>query len=115
MHPLIKAFEKKQIEELETNFKPTQFRAGDTLRVVVSIEERGKKWVQTSEGVCIKKTNKGISSNFVIRRLSQGGSVEMRFPLWTNFEVLRRGKVRRANLGYLRHCSRKQGRIEDLR
>jgi large subunit ribosomal protein L19 len=115
MNPLLRAFEAKQIHELEKSFQPKKFRAGDTLRVTVVIEENGKKWTQTSEGVCIQKVNRGIASSFVIRRLSQGGAVEMRFPLWTNYEVLRRGKVRRANLGYLRHCSRKAGRIEDLR
>lgn len=117
MHPLVRAFEKKQMEALSQEINHKQFRAGDTLKVTVQIEEKGKKWTQTSEGVCISKVNKGIASNFIIRRLDSNGAVKMRFPLWLtgiNVEVLKRGKVRRAKLYYLENCSRKAGRIKEL-
>lgn len=115
MHPLVKAFEEKQIAKMNEKVVPAKFRAGDTVKVVVQVEEKGKKWTQTCEGICIRKVNKGIASTFVVRRIAYSAAVEMRFPIWTHTEVLRRGKVRRANLRYLRNCSRKEGRIEDLR
>lgn len=114
MHPLVKEFEKKQIAKLNEQVIPAKFRAGDTLKVTLNIEEKGRKWTQTCEGVCIRRTKKGVASSFVVRRIAYGGGVEMRFSVWSKVDVLRRGKVRRANLGYLRHCSRKEARIEDL-
>jgi large subunit ribosomal protein L19 len=113
----VRAFEQKQIESLQEKIQHPKFRAGDTLRVIVDIEEGGKKWTQTSEGVCINKVNKGISSNFVIRRLDLSIAIEMRFSMFAQgirIEVIKRGAVRRAKLYYLRHCSRKAGRIKEL-
>lgn len=117
MHPMVQAFEKKQMDLLSEKIQHPAFRAGDTLRVIINIEEGGKKWVQTCEGVCINLVKKGMSSTFVIRRLDPSGAVEMRFSLWyegLKIQVLKRGKVRRAKLYYLRHCSRKAGRIKEL-
>lgn len=117
MHNIVKAFEAKQIEAIGQKVKHPSFKAGDTLKVTVDIEESGKKWVQTCEGVCIARVNKGIASNFTVRRLESSGAIEMRFPLFVegiNIQVLRRGKVRRAKLFYLKHCSRKAGRIKEL-
>lgn len=117
MHPIIQAFEKKQIDQLLSKVKHPLFRAGDTLKVVVSIEEGAKKWTQTCEGVCISRVNKGIASNFTVRKLDPSGAVEMRFPFFVDdihIEVLKRGKVRRAKLYYLKHCSRKAGRIKEI-
>ena len=117
MHALVQAFEKKQIAQLSENIQHPKFKAGDTLKVVVNIEEGAKKWVQTCEGICISLTRRGLSSSFVIRRIDTGGAVEMRFALWAEglkIHVVRRGKVRRAKLYYLRNCSRKAGRIKEL-
>jgi len=117
MHQIVKAFEAKQIEQVGTKVSHPSFKAGDTLKITVDIEESGKKWTQTCEGVCIARVNKGIASNFIIRRLESSGAIEMRFPLYVegiNIQVLRRGKVRRAKLFYLAHCSRKAGRIKEL-
>ncbi len=117
MHPIVKAFEAKQMEEFRKKVTHPSFKAGDTLKITVDIEEGGKKWVQTCEGVCIARVNKGIASNFTIRRLESSGAIEMRFPMFVegvNIQVLRRGKVRRAKLFYLKHCSRKAGRIKEL-
>lgn len=117
MHPQVRAFEQKQMEQLKEGLNLPSFRAGDTLKVTVNVEERGKKWIQTCECVCIAVINKGISSNFVVRRLESSGAVKMRFPFFLpgiNVQVLRRGKVRRAKLYYLERCSRKAGRIKEL-
>lgn len=117
MHPLVRAFEQKQMTQLSEKIQHPQFRAGDSLKVTIDIEEGGKKWVQTCEGVCIAATNRGISSTFVVRRLDPSGAIEMRFSLWYSglkIQVLKRGRVRRAKLYYLRNCSRKAGRIKEL-
>jgi len=117
MHPLVQAFEKKQIESLSKEIQHAPFRAGDTLKITVQIEDKGRKWTQTCEGICISRVNKGIASNFVIRRMHTNGSVKMRFPLWLkgiNIDVLKRGRVRRAKLYYLEKLSRKAGRIKEL-
>lgn len=114
---LMKAYEDKQFSALQEKIKHPDFKAGDTLKITIDIEESGKKWVQTCEGVCIARTNKGLASSFIIRRLESSGAIEMRFPYYgegINIQVLRRGKVRRAKLYYLKHCSRKAGRIKEL-
>ncbi len=83
-----------------------EFRAGDTLRVGVRVVEGERTRVQNYEGVCIARSNKGISSNFTVRKMSFGEGVERVFPLYSpNIEsitVVRRGVVRRAKLYYLR-------------
>ena len=117
MHPLIREFEKNQIMEIGAKLQHPDFRAGDTLKVVVNIEEGAKKWVQTCEGVCISRVNKGIASSFIVRKLDSNSAVEMRFCMFAEgikIQVLKRGKVRRAKLFYLRNCSRKSGRIKEL-
>jgi large subunit ribosomal protein L19 len=117
MHPQVRAFEQKQIDQITQAGKLPSFRAGDTLKVTLNIEEGGKKWVQTCECICIAIVNKGISSSFLVRRVEASASVQMRFPLFLpglNVQVLRRGRVRRAKLYYLERCSRKAGRIKEL-
>ena len=114
---LLKAFEAKQLAALQEQVTHPQFKAGDTLKVTINIEEGGKKWTQTAEGICIACTSKGVASSFVIRRLEGNGAIKMRFPLYgkgINIQVLKRGKVRRAKLYYLEHCSRKAGRIKEI-
>ena len=93
------------------------FRAGDTLRVGVRVVEGERTRVQAYEGVCIARANKGIGSNFTVRKMSFGEGVERVFPLYSpNIEsitVVRRGVVRRAKLYYLRGRTGKRARIAE--
>lgn len=95
------------------------FRPGDTLRVHVSIVEGTRERVQVFEGVVIKRRGGGISETFTVRKISYGVGVERTFPLHTpkiaKIEVMRRGKVRRAKLYYLRSLRGKAARIKEIR
>ena len=95
------------------------FRPGDTLRVGVRVVEGERTRVQNYEGVCIARANKGIGSNFTVRKMSFGEGVERVFPLYSpNIEsitVVRRGVVRRAKLYYLRGRTGKRARIAERR
>ena len=93
------------------------FRPGDTVRVGVKVIEGERTRVQAYEGVCIARANKGIGSNFTVRKMSFGEGVERVFPLYSpNIEsitVVRRGVVRRAKLYYLRGRTGKRARIAE--
>jgi large subunit ribosomal protein L19 len=95
------------------------FRPGDTLRVGVRVVEGERTRVQNYEGVCIARSNKGMGSNFTVRKISFGEGVERVFPLYSpNIEsitVVRRGIVRRAKLYYLRGRTGKRARIAERR
>ncbi|EKN63863.1 LSU ribosomal protein L19P [Schinkia azotoformans MEV2011] len=95
------------------------FRPGDTLRVHVSIVEGTRERIQVFEGVVIKRRGGGISETFTVRKISYGVGVERTFPLHTpkiaKIEVMRRGKVRRAKLYYLRSLRGKAARIKEIR
>ena len=94
-----------------------EFRAGDTLRVGVKVIEGTRERVQNYEGVCIARSNRGINSNFTVRKMSFGEGVERVFPLYSpnidSIEVVRRGVVRRAKLYYLRGRTGKRARIAE--
>ena len=94
-----------------------EFGAGDTLRISVRVVEGSRERIQAFEGVCIGRKNKGISSSFTVRKISYGEGVERIFPLYSptvqNIEVLRRGRVRRAKLYYLRGRTGKSARIAE--
>jgi large subunit ribosomal protein L19 len=96
-----------------------EFRPGDTLRVGVRVVEGERTRVQNYEGVCIARANKGIGSNFTVRKMSFGEGVERVFPLYSpNLEsitVVRKGVVRRAKLYYLRGRTGKRARIAERR
>src|ERR1700682_582255 len=83
------------------------FRPGDTLRVHVKVREGNRERIQVFEGVVIKRRGSGLSETFTVRKISYGVGVERAFPLNTpkidKIEVMRRGKVRRAKLYYLRN------------
>ncbi|MBN8250106.1 50S ribosomal protein L19 [Priestia flexa] len=104
-------------EQLKTDL-PT-FRPGDTVRVHVNIVEGSRERVQVFEGVVIKRRGGGISETFTVRKISYGVGVERAFPLHTpkiaKIEVMRRGKVRRAKLYYLRELRGKAARIKEIR
>jgi large subunit ribosomal protein L19 len=94
------------------------FRPGDTLKVMVKVKEGDKERLQAFEGTCVARRGAGISENFTVRKVSAGVGVERIFPVHSPsiaaIEVLRRGRVRRAKLYYLRRLSTKAGRIKEL-
>ncbi|MEO8580155.1 MAG: 50S ribosomal protein L19 [Gemmatimonadales bacterium] len=111
MHPFIDT----QKEWLRDNIPP--FRAGDTLRVNVRVREGDKERIQAFEGVCIAKRGAGVSATFTVRKISNGIGVERIFPVHSpmigEIVVVRRGRVRRAKLYYLRHLTGKATRIRE--
>ena len=103
---LIQELEAEAIEQFASGKEIPEFRAGDTLRVGVRVVEGERTRVQNFEGVCIARSNRGMGSNFTVRKMSFGEGVERVFPLMSPnidaIEVKRRGVVRRAKLYYLR-------------
>jgi large subunit ribosomal protein L19 len=95
------------------------FRPGDTLKVGVKVVEGERTRIQNYEGVCIARSNKGMGSNFTVRKMSFGEGVERVFPLYSpnvdSIEVVRKGAVRRAKLYYLRGRTGKAARIAERR
>jgi large subunit ribosomal protein L19 len=109
------AFSETQKEWLRTDVPP--FRAGDTVRVNVRVKEGDKERVQAFEGVCIARRGAGVSASFTVRKISNGVGVERIFPLHSpmlaDVSVVRRGRVRRAKLFYLRALTGKATRIKE--
>ncbi|GAC1651356.1 MAG: 50S ribosomal protein L19 [Gemmatimonadaceae bacterium] len=103
MHPFIET----QKEWLRTDIPA--FRAGDTLRVNVRVREGDKERFQAFEGICIARRGAGVSESFTVRKISNGVGVERIFPLhspmYAELTVVRRGRVRRAKLFYLRNLT----------
>ena len=97
---------KKQMEKALAQRAMPEFGAGDTLRVDVKVVEGSRERIQAFEGVCIARKNDGVNSSFTVRKLSYGEGVERVFPLYgpqvAGVTVVRRGRVRRAKLYYLR-------------
>ena len=114
---LIQTLEAEQIARFNESKKIPEFRPGDTLRVGVKVVEGDRARVQMYEGVCIARSNKGVNSNFTVRKISFGEGVERVFPLYSpnvdSIEVVRRGVVRRAKLYYLRGRTGKRARIAE--
>ena len=114
---IISKIEKEQMEKVLAERKIPEFSAGDTLRVDVKVVEGTRERIQAFEGVCIGRRNAGVSSAFTVRKISYGEGVERVFPLYSprisNIEVIRRGKVRRAKLYYLRERQGKSARIKE--
>ena len=116
---LILELEQEQIDRLGAERGIPQFRPGDTLRVNVKVIEGSRERVQAFEGVCIARRNRGINSSFTVRKISYGEGVERVFPLYSprleSIDVVRRGRVRRAKLYYLRGRTGKAARITERR
>jgi large subunit ribosomal protein L19 len=114
---LIQTLEQEAIAALAATKKIPEFRAGDTLKVGVKVIEGERTRIQNYEGVCIARSNKGMGSNFTVRKMSFGEGVERVFPLYSpnieSIEVVRRGAVRRAKLYYLRGRTGKKARIAE--
>jgi large subunit ribosomal protein L19 len=112
---LIQKLEQEEIARL--NRKIPDFAPGDTVIVKVQVVEGDKKREQAYEGVVIAKRNRGLNSNFIVRKISSGEGVERTFqtysPAVASIEVKRRGDVRRAKLYYLRDRSGKSARIKE--
>ena len=116
---IIQQLEAEQIAKFTDSKSVPEFRPGDTLRVGVRVVEGERTRVQNFEGVCIARSNKGMGSNFTVRKMSFGEGVERVFPLYSpnidSIEVVRRGVVRRAKLYYLRGRTGKSARIAERR
>ena len=114
---LIQELEAEAIAAFNTTKEIPAFRAGDTLRVGVRVVEGERTRVQNFEGVCIARSNRGINSNFTVRKMSFGEGVERVFPLYSpnveSITVVRKGIVRRAKLYYLRGRRGKSARIAE--
>lgn len=115
---LIQQLEQEEIARLSNNGKKIpNFSPGDTVVVSVNVVEGERKRVQAYEGVVISRRNRGLNSNFIVRKVSSGEGVERTFqlysPLIAGIEVKRRGDVRRAKLFYLRQRTGKAARIRE--
>ena len=112
---LLKEIENEQMARLSAGKEIPDFQPGDTLIVNVKIIEGEKSRVQAYEGVCIGRAGAGLNENFTVRKISYGEGVERVFPLYApmidSIKVVRRGKVRRAKLYYLRGRRGKAARI----
>ena len=114
---IIEQLESEQLGRLAEGKNIPDFRPGDTVRVLVKVVEGNRERVQAYEGVCIARKNAGLNSSFTVRKLSYGEGVERVFPLYSprieGVELVRRGKVRRAKLYYLRGRTGKAARITE--
>jgi large subunit ribosomal protein L19 len=114
---LIDKIEKKQMDAVRAQREIPEFGPGDTLKIDVKVVEGTRERVQAFEGVCIGRKNDGIGSSFTVRKMSYGEGVERVFPLYSpkiqEITVVRRGRVRRAKLYYLRGRTGKAARIAE--
>ena len=114
---VIKELEQEQIAKLTASKTIPDFGPGDTLTVNVKVVEGDRTRVQAYEGVCIARAGAGLNENFTVRKISYGEGVERVFPLYSpmidSIKVVRRGKVRRAKLYYLRSRRGKSARISE--
>ena len=114
---IIQQLEAEQIARLSAERPVPEFIPGDTLRVAVKVVEGERSRIQNFEGVCIARSNRGLNSNFTVRKISYGEGVERVFALYAptiaEIAVVRRGDVRRAKLYYLRGRRGKSARIAE--
>ncbi len=114
---IIETLEKEQMAQLEAKRRIPTFQPGDTLRVSVKVVEGTRERLQAYEGVCIARSGRGFNESFTVRKISYGEGVERVFPLYSplidSITVVRRGKVRRAKLYYLRGLRGKAARIPE--
>ena len=113
----IEILENKQIEQLLEDKEIPEFRAGDNIAVKVLVREGARERLQVFEGVCIARSGKGLNQNFTVRKISYGEGVERVFPLYSpmvdSIDVVRKGKVKRSKLYYLRNRRGKSARITE--
>ncbi|MBA8836832.1 MULTISPECIES: 50S ribosomal protein L19 [unclassified Ochrobactrum] len=117
MTDIIRQLEAEQAAKIEEKRKLPEFQPGDTVRVQVRVTEGTRTRVQAYEGVCIARSGAGLNENFTVRKISYGEGVERVFPVYSpiveGVELVRRGKVRRAKLYYLRGLTGKAARISE--
>ena len=115
---IIQQLEAEQAAKIEAKRTLPEFSPGDTVRVNVRVTEGTRTRVQAYEGVCIARSGGGINESFTVRKISYGEGVERVFPIYSPFiaeiEVIRRGRVRRAKLYYLRSRRGKSARIAEV-
>jgi large subunit ribosomal protein L19 len=113
MHPII-----KEIEDAQRKETVPQFNVGDTVKVSAKVKEGNRERIQVYEGTVLKRQNGGIRETFTVRKISNGVGVEKTWPLHSpiveKVEVIRRGKVRRAKLFYLRKRSGKAAKVKEI-
>ena len=116
---LIQQLEKEQYDKLAAGKDIPDFAPGDTVIVNVKVVEGDRARVQAYEGVCIGRSGSGINENFTVRKISYGEGVERVFPVLSpmidSIKLVRRGKVRRAKLYYLRNLRGKKAKIKEKR
>ena len=114
---LIQQLEKEQVAKLSAGKEIPEFGPGDTVLVNVKVVEGERTRIQAYEGVCIGRAGSGLNENFTVRKISYGEGVERVFPLYSpmidSIRIVRRGKVRRAKLYYLRGRRGKAARISE--
>jgi len=114
---IIRQIEAEQAAKIEEKRKLPEFQPGDTVRVQVRVTEGTRTRLQAYEGVCIARAGSGFQENFTVRKISYGEGVERVFPVYSplveGVEIVRRGKVRRAKLYYLRDRRGKSARISE--
>ncbi|WP_375658347.1 50S ribosomal protein L19 [Bartonella sp. MR30HLJHH] len=116
---IIAQLEAEQCAKIEKKRQFPAFQPGDTVRVMVRVTEGTRTRVQAYEGVCIARSGGGLNETFTVRKISYGEGVERVFPVYSplieGVELVRRGKVRRAKLYYLRGLRGKAARIAEKR
>ena len=114
---IIQELEKEQVARLSAGKEFPDFEPGDTVLVNVKVTEGERTRIQAYEGVCIARSGGGLNQNFTVRKISYGEGVERVFPLYSpavdSIKLVRRGKVRRAKLYYLRGLRGKKARITE--
>ncbi len=112
---IIQQLEAEQTAKIDAKRKLPSFEPGDTVRVLVRVTEGTRTRIQAYEGVCIARQGGGLNESFTVRKISYGEGVERIFPIYSplveGIEVVRRGRVRRAKLYYLRERRGKSARI----
>lgn len=116
---VMQKFLDKMLERVDKSRYDTSFKAGDTLKVYVKIIDGTTKRTQLFEGLCLARHNNGVNSTFLVRKLSNNEGVERIFPLYSDvvekIEVVKRGRVRRAKIYYMRNLRGKAARIKEIR
>ena len=114
---ILETFERDELAKLTKGKAMPEFAPGDTVQVNVKVVEGERSRIQAYEGVCIGRSGSGLNESFTVRKISYGEGVERVFPLYSpmidSIEVVRRGKVRRAKLYYLRGLRGKKARIAE--
>ncbi len=114
---LLQKFEADQLQARKAEYSVPDFAPGDSVRVNVKVIEGTRERVQAFEGVCIAIKHAGLNSAFTVRKISYGEGVERVFPMFSpridSIDVVRRGRVRRAKLYYLRGLTGKRARIAE--